>query len=380
MGHPRSPLGALLLASSWALGSLLAAPPATTAQEVGASLDFGLSHARPPADIDAEAASYLLAGGRVFAGPLFASLYGGLAPNDDAGNWAAGELGLRLVRSLTPGLAVGLGLQGSAFALGAPTSYRAALGRATPEVTLSDGPTRLRVRGHGGVGRSEVLDVISDLWTYGAGAEIGHDLRSLSLTIGGDIYESAGGSYRTGYLMASAPVGATRWDLEGRLWEIPNGDLEAQARLTVSVPLSGRLLAAITGGRDGPDPLLNSPAAVNGSFLVSWDVTGPPEPDLPTYTVERRPGRTTVLFRLEAPEASAVSVSGDFSGWEPVPMRRVGGAWQVRIPIEAGLYHFGFTVDGEWHVPEDAPGRVTDEFGRRNATLVVAAEAVGGGA
>jgi 1,4-alpha-glucan branching enzyme len=84
-------------------------------------------------------------------------------------------------------------------------------------------------------------------------------------------------------------------------------------------------------------------------------------------------GSTVATFRLKRPEADSVSVMGDFTAWKPVPMRRQGGTWVARTPLEPGLYHFGFLVDGEWFVPEDAPGRVTDEFGRVNATVAVPA-------
>lgn len=43
----------------------------------------------------------------------------------------------------------------------------------------------------------------------------------------------------------------------------------------------------------------------------------------------------------------------------------------VEIPVESGAHHFGFLVDGEWFVPETATGRVSDEWGRVNATLLV---------
>jgi hypothetical protein len=78
-----------------------------------------------------------------------------------------------------------------------------------------------------------------------------------------------------------------------------------------------------------------------------------------------------VVFRLEYDDAASVSVIGDFSAWEPIALTRQGANWMGTLPMEPGLYHFGFLVDGEWFVPEHAPGRVTDDFGRVNATLVV---------
>lgn len=355
------------------LGSLLVGLPSLGhAQRLEARLDFGLSHARPPADIQTEGGSYLLAGGRLFAGPFFGSLHGGLAPDAGAGSWASGALGLHVGRTLSSRVAASLALIGSAFTLGDPTPYRAALGRAMPQITLSAGSLVLRLRGHGGVGRSEVLEVASDLWTFGGGLELGHHFPDLSVRIGGDLYESRDGTYRAAYVEGGGPLGLARWALVARLWDTP-GDLEPQLELNLALPIGGRWSAEVTGGRGGPDPLLESPAAVSGSFLLSWDVTGTGRGSMPVYTVERRPGRTVVVFRLRRADASRVSLVGDFSGWQPIPMERVGGVWQARLPVPPGLYHFGFLVDGEWHVPPAAPGQVTDEFGRRNATLVVQA-------
>jgi hypothetical protein len=48
-----------------------------------------------------------------------------------------------------------------------------------------------------------------------------------------------------------------------------------------------------------------------------------------------------------------------------------GRAWVLEIPLQAGTYHFGFLADGEWFVPEDAPGQVNDDWGQMNATIVV---------
>lgn len=41
-------------------------------------------------------------------------------------------------------------------------------------------------------------------------------------------------------------------------------------------------------------------------------------------------------------------------------MTREGEAWVARVRVKPGLYHYGFLVDGEWHVPEHAPGKVAD--------------------
>ena len=62
---------------------------------------------------------------------------------------------------------------------------------------------------------------------------------------------------------------------------------------------------------------------------------------------------------------------GDFSLWDSVPMRRDGDRWTAVLDIANGTHHFGFLVDDEWFVPDDAPDVVPDEWGRRSATLVI---------
>jgi hypothetical protein len=52
-------------------------------------------------------------------------------------------------------------------------------------------------------------------------------------------------------------------------------------------------------------------------------------------------------------------------------MVRDGSRWRVRLNIPPGTHHFGFLADGIWYLPEDAPDTVPDEWGRRNATLVI---------
>jgi hypothetical protein len=41
------------------------------------------------------------------------------------------------------------------------------------------------------------------------------------------------------------------------------------------------------------------------------------------------------------------------------------------VDVPDGIYNFGFLADGSWYLPEDAPDAVADEWGRKNATLVI---------
>jgi len=57
-------------------------------------------------------------------------------------------------------------------------------------------------------------------------------------------------------------------------------------------------------------------------------------------------------IRLFVPDAVRVEIMGDFSDWQPIPMVRTDGAWEVALPLRAGLYRFNVRVDGgPWRVP-----------------------------
>jgi 1,4-alpha-glucan branching enzyme len=88
--------------------------------------------------------------------------------------------------------------------------------------------------------------------------------------------------------------------------------------------------------------------------------------------LEETPGGARVRIGV-APAGSAerVTLLGDFTLWEEVPMERNGAEWAVEVEVPVGTHHFGFMVDDEWYVPEDAPDAVPDEWGRKSLTLVV---------
>jgi len=79
-----------------------------------------------------------------------------------------------------------------------------------------------------------------------------------------------------------------------------------------------------------------------------------------------------VEIHVEAPPGtSRMEVLGDFTVWDPVPMEQTGARWTVRLEIPRGTHHFGFLADGEWFLPDDAPDAVSDDWGRKNATIVI---------
>lgn len=80
-----------------------------------------------------------------------------------------------------------------------------------------------------------------------------------------------------------------------------------------------------------------------------------------------------ILFQIEAPGASRVSVVGTFNGWDPaaLPLRKTGGVWTRIVPLPVGRYQYMFVVDGRWVTPPQARQLVADGFGRDNGLLVV---------
>lgn len=57
-----------------------------------------------------------------------------------------------------------------------------------------------------------------------------------------------------------------------------------------------------------------------------------------------------VNFYCVAPQADAVSLVGDFNGWEPWanPMQRQpDGSWSAQVQLHHGYHQYQFLVDGE---------------------------------
>jgi len=194
----------------------------------------------------------------------------------------------------------------------------------------------------------------------------------LTLEGSGGVHKSQNGDYRTAEASA-----AWRWR-RGRLrfayswWDPPSASNEHLVMVQIDLPLGRAIRARSAAGQSEPDPLLGTPSAIYASAGISLELLEafrPPETPV-VRLLEGSPRRAR--FVVQASEARSVEVLGDFSGWEPVTMRPEGeNRWVVEVELAPGLYHFGFRVDGAWWVPDDAPGRTRDEWGRDTATLVV---------
>lgn len=89
-------------------------------------------------------------------------------------------------------------------------------------------------------------------------------------------------------------------------------------------------------------------------------------------------GRRKITFSLEAPEAEAVSLMGDFNQWNEKkhPMKKSGnGLWEKIIMVPAGTYEYRFLVDGEWR-NDPANSQVSANcFGAMNNVITISPKA-----
>lgn len=381
--------GSFRIALAIPLLALASGPIAGQGGGSSVSAEAGVAHALPPTGIDAEAATYLTGGldGRLplgERGEAWARLYGGLGLQERASSWASLGLGAGWRGPLGESLGWSLRGRWNGHVVGEPGVYRAWTGEIEPGVDLwvGDGSVSLRGRvgaGSAGVGSSvpvppgagEPGTVADDLWYVGGGPTGRLPLEAVTLRLGVEAYASATGDYLAATTGLEGRLGEVSWNLGAELWDTPNG-VEPAGRLGVRIPLAGGWSSSVDAGRSSPDPRLGTHPAVRAWAGTSRRFEMAAERrDRPLYEVVRRETWPRIRFTLPASGADRVALVGDFTSWEPAAMERRDGLWVLERRVPPGTYHFGFMVDGEWFVPDDAPGRVQDDWGRHNATLVV---------
>jgi 1,4-alpha-glucan branching enzyme len=76
-----------------------------------------------------------------------------------------------------------------------------------------------------------------------------------------------------------------------------------------------------------------------------------------------------VTFKLVAPEAEQVILSGSFNGWTDsgtLLKRDAKGVWKAQVSLEPGRYEYRFRVDGHWRDDPECMNRTPNEFGSEN--------------
>ncbi len=200
----------------------------------------------------------------------------------------------------------------------------------------------------------------------------------------------------TAYLDA---VGSARWkdryfevsgSLGFRTWS-QSGGAGAYGELHAQLPLWSRLVGVASGGRYPSDPVRGIIAAnyvsvglrVNvgpkaaASPALAASLTREFEESESPYVGEARLSIAssegdTRLIQVRAPGAESVTITGDFTDWQPVAMLPTDGdRWVVTLPITGGVHRVNVRINGgEWIVPRGL--RVEeDEFGGAVGILVV---------
>jgi 1,4-alpha-glucan branching enzyme len=81
-----------------------------------------------------------------------------------------------------------------------------------------------------------------------------------------------------------------------------------------------------------------------------------------------------VNFFCAAPEATEVSLIGDFNDWQPDshPMiQQPDGSWHLVVPLNHGHHHYQFLVDGKPTLDPRANGIARNEKNERVSLLAV---------
>ena len=365
--------------------ALLLSPAGAFGQWGDLRIEVGGSRAFAPSGTDLAAATYITAGVQVdrrtpSGSGFFAGIFGGMATSSIGGDWGSFVLGGEAVAGAGRPVEFSLSTSVSGFAVGGPFFYEAATVVTRPGVRIPVGPVAIVLYGEGGKGRSNiefrrgtrVRAFSQDLWHYGGGPELQLRLGRVITSASYGVLETEAWTYRKGEF--EVRTGTTRSLVAATLsvWTTPLGT-ETTGTISVTVPLGGpNWFARLVGGRTAPDPLVQSEPGGQGGLVIGRRlVRFGPGGATPVVVLRSTSGGAAAQFRVDDRAAQRIEVLGDFSGWEPQAMVPDGRDWVLEIPLAAGTYHFGFLVDGEWFVPEGAPGQVSDDWGQMNATIVV---------
>ncbi len=78
-----------------------------------------------------------------------------------------------------------------------------------------------------------------------------------------------------------------------------------------------------------------------------------------------------VRFTLSALQAKSVTIMGDFSAWQKIPLERTAsGNFTLKMKLSSGTYAYGFYIDGKkWVLDPHAHATVPDGFGNYNSMI-----------
>jgi hypothetical protein len=191
----------------------------------------------------------------------------------------------------------------------------------------------------------------------GAGIVLGVSGRAVQAEEG--LYGFAGGEAAWSGEMVGAWARAGQWSGAG---------FEADAAVGGWLRASTGTELRVMYQQAAPDPLMLDPARRGWTLSLSHPVGARPHHRLPPL----QPAGA-IAFRIGAREVVGQPyLLGDFSGWEPLPMRREGESWVVTLQLDRGIYLYVFrSAAGEVFLPRSVTARRPDGMGGENGVLVV---------
>ena len=150
--------------------------------------------------------------------------------------------------------------------------------------------------------------------------------------------------------------------------------------LSASRAIAPSLALVAAAGRAGSDPVTSVPGAryfaIGLRLKVGSQVMAPlPAAAARSATAPFRIGPAVAAGReivIQAANARAVELAGDFTDWKPVALQRWGeDGWRVLLPISPGLHRLAVRIDGgTWRAPSGTRP-ITSEFGGEVAEVIV---------
>jgi Carbohydrate-binding module 48 (Isoamylase N-terminal domain) len=149
----------------------------------------------------------------------------------------------------------------------------------------------------------------------------------------------------------------------GRRWRIGGIALAAAAGLVATVWLHGRASSAPAVAR-APAGSRQAAGVAPSSARVDARLAG------------EAVGLKSVQVVLRAPEASRVSVVGDFNGWDAradaMTRDAASGLWSHSLALRPGRHVYAFIVDDSvWMRDPRSPAAADEDFGRPGSVLLV---------
>jgi hypothetical protein len=229
--------------------------------------------------------------------------------------------------------------------------------------------------------RWRVGDMAVDYGVIGATTQWTRVLGPALLRLSGDAFVSGNNGHASGeYFSVSSDVFAVVKGVTvgvGVTQSIDPLDTQTGFMMFASREIRDDLRLDAVFARTVTDPVFGSPGGRGLTLSGSWRFRhreAPRTKPLAEVGEAVSKGRT-VKFSVQIPDsmsAKSVAVSGSFSDWRPITLRRQGELWTTTVTVEPGTHQFGFLVNGkEWYVPPSSNDVIDDGFGRKNVTLVV---------